>query len=112
MESPFVLPASTRLAKKDPAAIHYLGTAYYYGRLGVQKDLRKAVELYTEAAEHGSIQALYFLGFSYTGGRGVEVDKGKGTISSSSRKGPCKGVQSAGTVLAFMREMRGTTTVQ
>jgi len=67
-----------RVAKKDPAAIHYLGTAYYYGRLGVQKDLRKAVELYTEAAEHGSIQALYSLGFSYTKGEGVEVDIAKG----------------------------------
>ena len=51
---------------------------YFFGRHGLQKDMRKAVELYTEAAELGSIQAIYFLGFSYTGGRGVEVDKAKG----------------------------------
>ncbi|EJK46661.1 hypothetical protein THAOC_34664 [Thalassiosira oceanica] len=66
-----------RVAKKDPAAIHFLGHKYFFGELGLQKDLRKGVELYTEAAELGSIQALYNLGGSYSNGDGVQEDKAK-----------------------------------
>ncbi|EJK57297.1 hypothetical protein THAOC_22675, partial [Thalassiosira oceanica] len=36
----------------------------------MQKDMRKAVELYTEAAELGSIQALFDLGNAYNHGEG------------------------------------------
>ena len=38
-----------------------------------------AVELWEEAAELGSFEALYMLGFSYYFGGGVEQDKAKGT---------------------------------
>jgi len=41
-------------------------------------DLRKAVELTEEAAELGSVEALYNLGNWYTEGNGVQVDVTKG----------------------------------
>jgi len=67
-----------RVAKKDPTATHFLGINYLHGRMEVQKDLRKAVELTEEAAELGSVEALYNLGNWYTEGNGVQVDVTKG----------------------------------
>ena len=67
-----------RVKKKDPAAIHLLGQKYFYGSLGLQKDVRKAVELYAKAADLGSISALFSLGHSYLMGDGVQKDKSKG----------------------------------
>ena len=67
-----------RVEKKDPVAINLLGDKYCHGGLGLQMDLRKAVELYTDAAELGSIDALHHLGFAYYHGEGVEQDKAKG----------------------------------
>ena len=67
-----------RAAKQDPAAIHFLGQKYFFGRLGLQKDMRRAVELWTEAADLGSIDALYHLGNSYFNGDGVQQDMAKG----------------------------------
>ena len=67
-----------RVAKKDPAAISNLGHKYFFGDLGLQKDARKAVELWTEAADIGSIEALYSLGSAYYHGDGVPEDKAKG----------------------------------
>ncbi|EJK52311.1 hypothetical protein THAOC_28429 [Thalassiosira oceanica] len=66
-----------RVAKKDPAAINNLGQNYFQGMLGLQKDTRKAVELWTEAAELGSIEALCNLGVVYNDGEGVQQDKAK-----------------------------------
>ncbi|EJK55430.1 hypothetical protein THAOC_24839 [Thalassiosira oceanica] len=66
-----------RVAKKDPAAIYFLAQKYFFGRLGLQKDMRKAVELFTEAAELGSIGALFNLGLSYFHGEGVQQDNAK-----------------------------------
>ena len=68
-----------RVAKKDPVAINWLGEAYFLGVLGLQKDMRKAVELWTEAAELGSIKALFNLGLAYDFGNGVQQDRAKGT---------------------------------
>ncbi|EJK76944.1 hypothetical protein THAOC_01264 [Thalassiosira oceanica] len=67
----------TRVAKKDPTAIHTLGKYYHQGRLGLQKDMRRAVKLWEEAAELGSIDALYNLGNAYDQGDGVQLDKEK-----------------------------------
>ena len=67
-----------RVGKKDPEALYFLGAKYLHGRLGLQKDARKAVELWTEAAELGSIEALYNLGVAYDRGVGVQQDKAKG----------------------------------
>ncbi|EJK66541.1 hypothetical protein THAOC_12535, partial [Thalassiosira oceanica] len=42
--------------------------------LGLQKDMRKAVELFTEAAELGFIDALYSLGVAHDRGEGDQQD--------------------------------------
>ena len=49
--------AKARVDKKDPEAIKYLGDQYWNGRLGLEKDASRAVELWTEAAELGSANA-------------------------------------------------------
>ena len=67
-----------RVEKKDPDAIYFLGGKYLFGQLGLQKDIQKAVELYTESAELGSIESLYGLGVAYYYGEGVQEDKAKG----------------------------------
>ena len=69
-----------RVEKKDPAAINHLGDKYYFGalELGLQKDSQKAVELWTEAADLGSIEALDNLGNAYCDGNGVQEDEAKG----------------------------------
>ena len=66
-----------RVVKKDPLAIEFLGIKYCAGGLGLQKDVRKAVELWTEAAELGSAEALYDLGVAYYSGSGVQQDKAR-----------------------------------
>ncbi|EJK74163.1 hypothetical protein THAOC_04176 [Thalassiosira oceanica] len=63
-----------RVAKKDPEAINFLGEKFVHGQLGLQKDMRKAVELFTEASELGSIKALCNLGIAYHCGEGVQQD--------------------------------------
>ncbi|EJK77605.1 hypothetical protein THAOC_00551, partial [Thalassiosira oceanica] len=59
-------------------AIFFLGQQYYHGKVGLKRDRRKAVELWTEAAELGSIDALYNLGYAYFNGDEVEPDNAKG----------------------------------
>ena len=50
-----------------------------HGGLGLQKDMQRAVKLWTEAAELGSIEeALYVLGDAYYFGTDVQEDKVKG----------------------------------
>ena len=66
-----------RVEKKDPEAIHFLATKYNHGHLGLRKNLRKAVKLFTEAAELGSVDALFSLGYAYKHGQGVEADEEK-----------------------------------
>ncbi|EJK76978.1 hypothetical protein THAOC_01223 [Thalassiosira oceanica] len=66
-----------RVAKKDPEAINMLGQKYFHGEIGLQKDLKKAVELWTEAAELDSIGALHDLGDVYRLGNGVKQDIAK-----------------------------------
>ncbi|EJK67098.1 hypothetical protein THAOC_11912, partial [Thalassiosira oceanica] len=66
-----------RVAKKDSVATFCLGQKYRFGELGLQKDMRRAVELYTEAAELGSVEALYNLGNAYDLGKGVQQDMAK-----------------------------------
>ncbi|EJK68977.1 hypothetical protein THAOC_09810 [Thalassiosira oceanica] len=67
-----------RVSKKDPEAINHLGEKYCHGLLGLQKDMRRAVKLWTEAAELGSIEALYSLGLAYKTGEGIQQDEAKG----------------------------------
>jgi len=56
-----------RVEKKDPEAIFALGKEYYHGARGLKKDVRKAVELWTEAAEHFSTLGLRMM----SGGNGL-----------------------------------------
>ena len=66
-----------RVAKKDPDAISELGSKYFYGELGLQKNMRRAFELWTEAAELGSVEALFNLGNAYHNGDGGQKDEAK-----------------------------------
>ena len=69
-----------RVNKGDAAAIKHLGDKYYHGHLGLTKDVPRAIELWTEAAELelGSIKARFQLGHRYFYGKGVEKDKPRG----------------------------------
>ena len=67
-----------RVAKKDPCAISNLAEQYAQGTVGLQNDVRKAVELWREAAALGSVGSLYNLGISYRNGKGIQEDKTKG----------------------------------
>jgi len=68
-----------RVDKNDAAAICALGFTYYHGRLGLAEDVARAIELWTEAAELGSLAAHYQLGCIFHYGQGVEEDKPRGT---------------------------------
>ena len=67
-----------RVDKKDAAAIHHFAQKYFYGRLGLMKDVPRAIQLWTEAAELGSVNAHYNLGVAYYNGNDVEEDKPRG----------------------------------
>ncbi|EJK74673.1 hypothetical protein THAOC_03638 [Thalassiosira oceanica] len=67
-----------RVSKRDADAIHHLGRKYCFGSLGLTKDVPRAVELFTEAAQLGSLEARHYLGVTYYFGDGVDVDKPRG----------------------------------
>ncbi|EJK47466.1 hypothetical protein THAOC_33807, partial [Thalassiosira oceanica] len=67
-----------RVNKGDDEAISFLGNNYFHGELGLAKDVPRAIELWTEAAELGSGDAHYQLGCVYYKGKGVQEDKPRG----------------------------------
>ena len=67
-----------RVDKGDASAINHLGGKYFYGGLGLAKNVTRAIELWTEAAELGSIDAHSHLGNRYYLGTGVKEDKPRG----------------------------------
>ncbi|EJK70843.1 hypothetical protein THAOC_07769 [Thalassiosira oceanica] len=69
-----------RKSKGDAEAINYLGNKYYYGygETGLTKDVPRAIELWTEAADLGSVDAHNDLGAAYYDGDGVQQDKPRG----------------------------------
>ena len=67
-----------RVEKEDSDAMLTLGDQYYHGQLGLAKDVPRAIELWTEAAELGSSGAHYQLGYMYHHGIGVEEDQPRG----------------------------------
>ncbi|EJK61143.1 hypothetical protein THAOC_18413, partial [Thalassiosira oceanica] len=67
-----------RVNKGDAEAIYHLGNQYFYGLLGFTKDVPRAIELWTQAAELGSLDALNDLGHMYYNGDGVQQDKPRG----------------------------------
>ena len=64
-----------RVDSGNPEAIKQLGEYYYHGDHGLTKDVHRAIELWTKAAELGSLDARFQLGYVYYSGDGVEVDK-------------------------------------
>ncbi|EJK71385.1 hypothetical protein THAOC_07184, partial [Thalassiosira oceanica] len=63
----------------NAAAIYHLGQKYYYGDLGLQVDVPRAIELWVKAAELGDADAHYDLGVVYFhGDEGVDKDEEKG----------------------------------
>ncbi|EJK52075.1 hypothetical protein THAOC_28694, partial [Thalassiosira oceanica] len=67
-----------RVDKGDAEAINHLADQYRCGNHGLAKDVPRAIELWTEAAELGSVDAHYKLGVAYYIGEGVEEDKPRG----------------------------------
>jgi len=67
-----------RVIKGDAAAISHLGEKHYFGGLGLEKDVSRAIELWTEAADLGSLEAHCRLGLAYCTGNVVEEDKPRG----------------------------------
>ncbi|EJK47782.1 hypothetical protein THAOC_33482 [Thalassiosira oceanica] len=67
-----------RVGKGDEDAISFLGDSYCHGDLGLAKDVPRAIELWTEAEELGSVNSHYRLGAIYYSGEGVEEDKERG----------------------------------
>ena len=67
-----------RVNKGDAEAINQLGEYYYFGVAGLTKDVPRAIELWTESAELGSVDAQFNLGDTYYHGEGVDEDKPRG----------------------------------
>ena len=67
-----------RIAAGDADAMEFLAGSYYHGVLGLEKDVQRAIELRTKAAELGSIDAHFELGCSYYNGDGVGQDEATG----------------------------------
>ncbi|EJK55603.1 hypothetical protein THAOC_24653 [Thalassiosira oceanica] len=63
-----------RVDAKDPEATEFLAGAYYSGDRGLQQDIPRAIELWTEAARLDDLDAHYRLGCRYYRGEGVEKD--------------------------------------
>lgn len=57
--------------EEDPMGLHLLASLYYEGK-GVEKDLKKAVDLFEEAAAKGFVASNANLGLIYQNGEGVE----------------------------------------
>ena len=70
----YVERAKRRLKLNDANAYHMLGCASRDGDMGLPKDMDKALELFFQAAELGSIEAHFALGHAYHTGRGVSKD--------------------------------------
>lgn len=62
---------SSSAKRGDPAEKHLLASLYYRGH-GVGKDMKKAVDLFTEAAESDHLPSLANLALMYSLGDGVQ----------------------------------------
>ncbi|EJK54182.1 hypothetical protein THAOC_26254 [Thalassiosira oceanica] len=67
-----------RVEARDPKATRLLADAYYNGRYELEIDVPRAIELWTEAANLGDLNAHFQLGYVYCDGEGVEEDVGRG----------------------------------
>ena len=67
-----------RVNKGDADALRFLAEEYYLGDLGLTKNVSQAIELWTEAAVLGSLEAHFQLGLLFYNGNGVREDKLRG----------------------------------
>ena len=67
-----------RAGEGETEAISILGDQYYYAGLGLARNVPRAIELWTQAAELGSLEAHFQLGFLFYNGNGVREDKLRG----------------------------------
>lgn len=82
-------------------AVNFLGVMYSEGR-GVERNHRRAAELYAEAAEKGLPLALNNLAFCYENGAGVAVDYAR-AMELYMRSGLPLGVSSLGEMYEYGR---------
>ncbi len=64
----------TKAEKGDAQAQSQLGSAFYFGNLGVAKDAEQAVKWIRKAAEQGDVNSQGNLGYCYSAGDGVGKD--------------------------------------
>ena len=76
-DAPALSLLQKRVAAKDSKAIEILGTKYYFGKMGLKKKTSRAIKLWEEAAELGSIEAHFKLANRYLYGQGVTQDQAK-----------------------------------
>ena len=69
-----------RVNAGDPMAMWHLGSQYYTGQRGLEKDVTKAIELWERAAELGVRGAHNSLGYIYCNGTDVEKDISKAML--------------------------------
>jgi len=100
----FLAMVQKRVDKGDADAVHFLGDQYYQGYHGLVEDVPRAIELWTEAAELGSVEAHFNLGTTYYDGDGVEEDKPRGThhLQQAAMRGHAESRHNLG-VFAFGR---------
>jgi len=74
-----------RVDARDPAAMSLLADEYQFGTHGLQKNIPRAIKLWTDAAQLGDLGAHFNLGYAYYLGGShsmgtVEQDKAKGIL--------------------------------
>ena len=67
-----------RVNARDPDAKDTLACAYFGGKHGLQQNIPWAIELWTEAARLGDLNAHYRLGRVYYYGKGAKEDETRG----------------------------------
>ncbi|EJK44207.1 hypothetical protein THAOC_37276 [Thalassiosira oceanica] len=79
MDAAILALVQKRVDAKDPKATEYLAQSYYSGDHGLEIDVPRAIELWTEAAHLGDMDAHFKLGVIYYHGvKGAEQDVGRG----------------------------------
>jgi len=66
-----------RVEKDDPMAIYEIGICYRDGTHGYPQNNTKALELWHRAADLGHAGSYSCIGYAYSNGQGVEVDRKK-----------------------------------
>jgi len=76
-EKEFIKRFKKRMKLNDADAFYHLGLEYRNGNKGLPQDYEKAIELYSKAAELGSLRADYNLAVLYMKGQVTEQDMDK-----------------------------------